>query len=211
VAVSFDLFGTLVTVDRSTEPATAVGSALADRGVTVPDGFERAYRTPHHDDAPTAERPLAEHVRAALASCGVDAPAGTVADAVLAAFTDATAVRTRDGAQEALAVAAARGPVGVCSNCRVRGLVAWALRESALAPSVFETVVASVDCGWRKPDRRVFAAVADGLGVGVADLVHVGDDPATDGGVTDAGGVFVHVCPDWSGTLPERLEGHAWD
>lgn len=210
MAVSFDLFGTLVTVDRSPDPAAAVSRALAERGVAVPDGFDRAYRTPHLDVDPGAERPLAEHVRAALASRGVDAPADRVEAAVLAAFTDVT-VETRDGASEALRAAGARGPVGVCSNCGVRGLVEWTLAESALDPATLDAVVASVDCGWRKPDRRAFVAVADALGVAVSELVHVGDDPATDGGVTDAGGVFVEVDPDSAAPLAGCVEGSAWE
>jgi FMN phosphatase YigB (HAD superfamily) len=210
VAVSLDLFGTLVAVDRPSDPAAAVGRELAARGVPPPGDWERAYRERHRQARAGAEVPLSDHVAAALASRGVDAPAETVDGAVLAAFTRGS-VRTRDGAHAVLAGLAGQCPVGLCSNCSVRGLVDWALAESALETDVPDAVITSVDCGWRKPDRRAFAAVADALGVGVPDLVHVGDDPVTDGGVTDAGGEYVDVRDVALSDLPEVLEGRAWD
>jgi FMN phosphatase YigB (HAD superfamily) len=210
VAVSLDLFGTLVAVDRPSDPAAAVGRELVARGVSPPGDWERAYRERHRQARAFAEMPLSDHVAAALASRGVDAPAAAVDGAVLAAFTRGS-VQTRDGAQAALTGLARQCPVGVCSNCSVRGLVDWTLSESALETDVLDAVVTSVDCGWRKPDRRAFVAVADALGVRVPDLVHVGDDPATDGGVTDARGEYVDVREVGLSDLPEALEGRAWD
>jgi len=52
-------------------------------------------------------------------------------------------------------------------------------------------VVTGVSSGWQKPDPRIFETVARRLDVPVADLVHVGTDPGTDGGVAAAGGRFV--------------------
>jgi FMN phosphatase YigB (HAD superfamily) len=210
VAVSFDLFDTLVTVDRPSDPAAAVGRELAERGVSVPADWAQAYRERHWRIPPTAERPLAEHVEAALTSRGVHAPTETVSDAVLAAFTGRS-VRTRDGAHDALAEVTRRCPVGVCPNCSVCGLVDRVLVESTLDGELLDAAVTSVDCGWRKPDHRAFVAVADALGVAVTDLVHVGDDPATDGGVTDAGGEYVDVNEVALSDLPDVLEGRAWD
>ena len=208
MAVSFDVFGTLVAVDRLDEPGAAVARELAARGVTVPDGFAAAYREPQTALAPGRERPLSAHVRDALVSCGVRVTdPETVEAAVFAAFTSDATVRTRPGANAALSAAAERGPVGVCSNCRVRGLVDWTLHRGALDRSLLDAVVVSVDCGYRKPDRRPFLAVADALGVEAAALVHVGDDPATDGGVTDVGGEFVPA--DDLAALADRLEGPA--
>jgi FMN phosphatase YigB (HAD superfamily) len=205
VAVSFDLFGTLVVADRPAAPAAAVARELRARDVAVPDDWADAYREAHLPVAAGAEIPTAEHAHAALTSRGVDAPAETVAAAVRAAFT-AGAVRTREGAPAAVRAAAERGPVGVCSNCSVRGLVAWAIEHSALDAATFDAVVTSVDCGWRKPDERAFAAVADAMGTPVDALVHVGDDPATDGGIEDAGGTFLDVRAVSLTDLPARLD-----
>ena len=205
MAVSFDLFGTLVAVDRPADPAGAVARQLRDRGVAVPDDWAAAYREAHVELAPGRELPLSDHVRAALASRGIDADGETVAGAVRAAFDGQ--VRTRDGASAAVAAAAERGPVGVLSNCSVSGLVERTVERSTLDPDEFDAVVASVDCGWRKPDSRAFDAVADALGVERSGLVHVGDDPATDGGADDCGarGVLLSDVP--LSALPAHLEG----
>ena len=204
--VSFDVFGTLVAVERSADPATAVARALADRDVRVPGDWTDAYAESHRSVESGREYPLAAHVADALASRGVDAPRSTVAAAVRAAFAPET-VRTREGALDAIAAARARGPVGLCSNCSVPGLAERTLAASRLDLEGFDAVVTSVDCGWRKPDRRAFAAVADALDSEVADLVHVGDDPKTDGGVTDAGGTFVRV---GAGELASLAAGEGW-
>jgi FMN phosphatase YigB (HAD superfamily) len=67
-----------------------------------------------------------------------------------------------------------------------------------------DTVVTSVEVGWRKPHRRPFAAVADELGVRVDELVHVGDNREADGGIDDHGGSYLHVEGDLR-ELPDRL------
>jgi FMN phosphatase YigB (HAD superfamily) len=185
VPTTFDLFGTLVDARRPDDPAAAVGTALADRGVHVPDDWPAAYREPHAEVPAGAERPLSSHVLDALESRGVDAPADVVREATLAAFD--CPVQRREGARAALSAAGERGPVGVLSNCSVRGLAQRALSRAGL-DAQFDAVVASVDCGWRKPDERAFEAVADALDAQPSSLVHVGDDPATDGGVEGVGG-----------------------
>jgi HAD superfamily hydrolase (TIGR01549 family) len=203
VAVSFDLFGTLVAVDGPDDPGAAVADALAEQGVAVPDDWNLAYREAHASVEPGAEYPLTDHVRDALASRGVAAAEETVTSAVREAF-DAP-VRTREGARRAVAAASERGPVGILSNCSVPGLVERTLDRSALDPGAFDAVVASVDCGWRKPDPRAFQEVADELGVGVDALVHVGDDPATDGGASAVGATALVLEDAPLATLPERL------
>ena len=190
VAVSFDLFGTLVVAETPDDPAAAVAEALAERGVSVPPDFEDAYCEVHVDAPAGAEVPLPAHVAAVLSARGVDAPNNAARRAVVAAF-DPTVTR-RDGALEAIEAAAERGPVGLCSNCSVPELVGRTLVRADLRGR-FDTVVTSVGCGWRKPDPRAFEAVAAGLGVEAETLVHVGDDPETDGGIEAAGGQYVDV------------------
>ncbi|MFB6105632.1 MAG: HAD family hydrolase [Halobacteriaceae archaeon] len=196
--VSFDCFGTLVDVSRPADPAAAVAAALADRGVATPEDWATVYATDHLSLPPARESPLDRHVRAALASRDVAAPPGVVRDAVRAAFD--RPVQVREGARSALALAADRGPVGVCSNCAVPGLVDRVLDRADL-PAVDATVT-SVDLGYRKPDRRAFAAVARALDAQVPSLVHVGDDARVDGAVADYGGRYVPAA-----TLPDALEG----
>lgn len=186
-AVSFDLFGTLLSVSVPEEPAVAVADELAARGVAVPKDWEAAYRETHLDRPQGAETPLPDHVAAALASRHDADPSsfGPAADRAVRAAFDPD-VRTRPDATRAVETVAERLPVAVLSNCSVPGLAERALKDSAVDDSQFETVVTSVSCGWRKPDPRAFEAVAEELGVDPVDLLHVGDDPETDGGASEA-------------------------
>ncbi|MFB6298453.1 MAG: HAD family hydrolase [Salinirussus sp.] len=205
MAVSFDLFGTLVAAERPAEPWTAVARVLGERGVTVPDDWETAYRVSHRPVERGAEQSLVEHTRAALSSRGVDADADTVHDALLEAFD--SPVTARDGASAAIRAAGRTGPVGILSNCSVPGLVDRALDRAAL-PAV-DAVVTSVGCGWRKPHDRAFAAVADRLGVDTGRLIHVGDDPRADGGGRTAGVTVLLTGEVPLTELPNHLEGSA--
>ena len=210
MAVSFDLFGTLVEVDRSEEPADAIAVELRECGVSVPDDWDRAYREEHVEAPAGAEVPLPAHVSAALASRGVQAPANAARRAVVAAFDPE--VRTRDGAVEAVAAAREFGPVGILSNCSVPQLARRALIRSDVDPDRFDAVVTSVACGWRKPSARAFETCADRLDAPISELVHVGDDPRTDGGsaddgLTDAGGRAVLLSDVPLAEFPDWLEG----
>jgi FMN phosphatase YigB (HAD superfamily) len=199
VAVSFDLFGTLVTVDRPADPAAAVATELAARDVTVPDDWARAYGERQIDAPAGAEVPLPAHVAAALASRGVEPSGNAVRRAVVAAF-DPT-VQRREGALAAIEAAREYGPVGLLSNTSVPELARRTLLRADLRDA-FDAVVTSVGCGWRKPDARAFEALERRLGADIA--VHVGDDPDADGGVSAVGGTFLDVAtvpltdlPDW--------------
>jgi len=188
VAVSFDVFGTLVAIERSGDPWAAVADSLADRGVAVPEDWEAAYRSSHRDYERGREAPIDEHVRLALASRDTEVTADTAREAVLDAFDGP--VTRRDGAVAALEAAHGRGPVAVCSNCSVPGLVERTLSRTGLGPARDcgpDAVVTSVGCGWRKPHAAIFEATADALDVPLASLVHVGDDARTDGGADRAG------------------------
>jgi len=202
-AVVFDLFGTLVTIDDTPEPAAAIADELATRGVAVPDDWAAAYSEPHIDAQAGAELPLPDHVAAALDSRGIDVTDAIARRAVVGAFEPT--ITTAIGAGEAVAAASEGGPVGLLSNCAVPELVDRTLRRSTLDPARFDAIVASVDCGWRKPDPRAFETIADRLGVEASELVVIGDTPETDGGITDCGGEFVDIADTPFPELPARL------
>lgn len=201
MVVSFDCFGTLVAADRPDEPWTAVADALAVRDVTVPADWEAAYRQSHREYDRGAEAPLDEHVRLALADCGVEIDPETARVATLDAF-DAPVTR-REGADTAIESARTYGPVAVCSNCSVPGLVERTLDRADLA---VDHVVTSVDCGWRKPHRRIFERTATVLDVPLESLVHVGDDARTDGGAGRVGATAVLLDDVALPDLPEWFE-----
>lgn len=188
MAVSFDCFDTLVTADRPEEPWVAVATALHERDVSVPEDWEAAYRSSHREYDRGAEAPLDEHVRLALASRCVEVSPETALEATLAAFD--CEVSVRDGAHAALAAAGEHGPVAVCSNCSVPGLVERTLDRADLS---VDTVVTSVDCGWRKPHAGIFEATATALDCPLDSLVHVGDDARADGGAERVGARTVLV------------------
>ena len=191
MAVSFAFFGTLVEAGLPDDPASAIAEELRRRDVAVPDDWAEAYRETHVDAPEGAEIPLPAHVSATLASRGVKAPGNAARRAAVAAFDPE--VRTREGAVEAVEVASERGAVGILANCAVPQLARTVLIRSDLDRERFDAVVTSGTCGWRKPAPQAFETCADRLGVPVSELVHVGDDPETDGGVVECGGTAVPV------------------
>lgn len=213
-AISFDLFGTLVDVAYPSDPATVVATELETRGVAVPDDWSDAYAESHIDADPGTEVSLTEHVRAALTSRGVtvtptDGEHGDVIRQAVGTAFDPD-VETRSGATDAVDAAGDRGPVGILSNCSVSGLVHRTLARSKLDREAFDGVVTSVDCGWRKPDRRAFESVAAELDVHPSNLVHVGDDVRTDGGAADAGATAVLIDDVPLQRVPSLLEADEW-
>ncbi|WP_418281690.1 HAD family hydrolase [Halorubrum sp. DTA98] len=203
MAVTFDLFGTLVDVEYPSDPAEVVARELESRGVDVPDDWHVAYGEIHVDAPAGAETPLPAHVARALASRGVEADENVARHAVVAAFDPE--VTRREGAVRAVRAAGDRGPVGLLSNCAVPELVPRTLIRSNLRGE-FDAVTTSVGCGWRKPHAKAFEAAARSLGVEPSALTHVGDDPAADGGVVDVGGRFIDVTDTPLTELESELE-----
>ena len=203
MVVSFDCFGTLVAVDRPTNPARAVARELEARGVSVPDDWETLYAEPQVDAPANAEVPLPAHVGRALAARDVSWEENAVRRAVIAAFDPA--VETRPGAVDAVEAARQHGPVAICSNCSVPGLVSKTLLRSAIDRDAFDAIVTSTGCGWRKPAPAIFEATAEALGVDASDLVHVGDDPETDGGVRAVGGSAILLADVPLSAVPDRI------
>jgi FMN phosphatase YigB (HAD superfamily) len=204
VAVTFDLFGTLIEAPKPADPGRAIAAELEDRGVRVPEDWGEAYRTRHVDAPEGAEVPLPAHVAGALRSRGVEAPPNAVRRSVVAAFDPE--VRTREGATEAVDAARERGPVGILSNCSVPELVGRALIRSSFSREGFDAIVTSVGCGWRKPHPSAFEAVAAELDRPVSELVHVGDSPRADGGIEACGGRAILLDEATIGEVPALLE-----
>lgn len=207
-AVSFDLFGTLVAVDRPDDPAAAIAAQLESKGLSVPDDWRTAYSQSHADIPPGRERSLVDHVADALASRSGAASGPERRDRIDRAVRNAfdADVRTRPGAEGAVRTIGATVPIGVLSNCSVPGLVGHVLEESAIDERQFDAIVASVDCGWRKPHPRAFETIARDLAVDLDRLVHVGDSPQTDGGAEEAGARSLLVSDAPLEELPEVLE-----
>lgn len=203
-AVTFDCFGTLVDTSRPEAPWTAVASTLAERGIAVPEDWEAAYRTSHADLDRLEDQPLGEHVRAALASCGIECSTEAARDAVFEAFD--RPARPRRGAGPVLD--ALDVPVGVVSNCSVPGLVRRSLDRAELDGDI-DAIVTSVDCGRLKPHPRPFETVSEALDVDLANLVHVGDDAAADGGAERAGATTVLLEHHTLEAILATLEGRA--
>lgn len=193
--ISFDLFGTLVTVDRPNDPAGAVAHALEEQGVSVPDDWSETFGKRHIDNPDGTEIPLTDHVVAALVSRANTLDRASVRNDVERAVRSAfdSDVQTRDGVATVVDTPGKQIPVGVLSNCSVPGLVERTLERSNIDVAALDTVTTSVGCGWRKPDSRAFQAVADGLDIELERLLHIGDDPLTDGGAVEAGATALLV------------------
>jgi HAD superfamily hydrolase (TIGR01549 family) len=191
--VSFDLFGTLVTVEKPPDPGAAVGDALRARDVDLPPDWDDAYRTAYVDADPLEEIPLQHHVHALFESHAADVDStvdsvpspALIDEALLEAFE--TPIQTREGAVETVEALADHVPVGILSNSSVEGLVDRALERSAIPLDALTVIRSSVAIGWRKPHEQSFKQIANDLQVELEGLVHVGDDPRTDGGADRVG------------------------
>lgn len=208
-AVSFDLFGTLVTVEKPPDPGVALAEALEARGVDLPANWDEAYRTAYTDADPLEERPLSEHVLALFEAHADEVTTVPDAELIGSALFDAfdTPLETRPGAAATIDAFADHVPVGVLSNSSVVGLVDRTIERSTIPAERFAVVRSSVDIGWRKPHERAFETIADDLGVSLESLLHVGDDARTDGGAERAGG-HAAIVPD-AGPLDLEVIGEA--
>jgi len=63
-------------------------------------------------------------------------------------------------------------------------------------PGVFDAIVLGPDHGFEKPDRRAFEAIADGLGVDLGSLLHVGDGRDDIEGANGVGATSVYLNRD---------------
>lgn len=192
-AVLFDLGGTLIDYPL---PSTAVMVGRCVQGIyrfmvgpedrlpppaaSVPGPEEaRAHRRAVRPDSPLAHRLTMALRRVVRGVSGRTLPRlGEACARPLVAGG-----RLFDDALPAVRALADRGyRLGCVSNTpwgTPEYLWAGQLRRFALAP-LFEVSLFSSDVGFRKPDRRIFQAALDGLGVPPARSLFVGDDAEAD-------------------------------
>lgn len=88
-------------------------------------------------------------------------------------------VQALPGLKPVLADLATRYRLGIISNYPYYEAVP-AVLEAAGVRQYFGSIIVSAAAGTFKPERRLFQAAADELGVPLRDIVHVGDDIAAD-------------------------------
>lgn len=205
MALSFELFGTLPGAPATSAHASAVAVELERRGASVLNDWAVGFR--HHPvDAPTGEAiPVDRHAHSLLSKRGVEADRGTVGQAVTSTFEPA--VNGRPGPCDAARSAASHDPVGSLFYHSVAGLAQRSVRARSHGASGFDAMGSAVDCGWRKPNPRSFEAVADRVDTPLESLVHLGDDPATDGGADAAGETARMTSETPLGDFPRRFGG----
>jgi putative hydrolase of the HAD superfamily len=168
-AVVFDLFGTLI--DDLPPSAYVVFLAEAARRLGAdPDAFGAAWQK--HDIA-RYTAPIEEAFDAVCADLGVSDRAGI--EAALSHRRDhlSRVLVPRTDALSTVQALKERGlRVGMISNASSELSALWA--ESAFA-DVFDAVLFSADERMMKPDRRLYARMAELLGVATEDCIFVGD------------------------------------
>jgi len=189
-AVGFDLFNTLVTVDKNAlkEAVESLLQSLQKRGLE-PDQTRfvedhrmaalRFIRETRKDGRETHNR---FWIQAALEAQGIlvspDDP--RIREGVEAYFSTFMGhVRMIPGTMDMLEAVGKRFRVGLLSNFTHTPAARAILNAMDLEP-FFEVCVISGEIGYRKPHARAFKPLVSGLGVDSACMIYVGDDPESD-------------------------------
>jgi putative hydrolase of the HAD superfamily len=198
--VLFDMFDTLVRLDRNRLPAVRIGdrevrssvAALYEiagpvlPGVSLPafhEAFVWSYQEAERRRA-ESHREIAARDRLELLYARLGRP-GAVPEAVTDALLEthmrhlASAAEPMPGLGELLAWLAGRFRLGIVSNFDYSPTVDRILRDACLIGS-FEAVIVSDAVGWRKPHATIFETALAGLGVEADDCLFVGDRPDID-------------------------------
>lgn len=163
-AVVFDLFETLVDYDeqKSLEFSAAAAGLLGRE----PDEFHAVWREgrPARDSG---------RMRDYLASIGIEGDDAERLMDLRRANSLRLLAEPRPGVVETIAELHARdircGLITVCSEDVVD---VW---EQTPFAGLFDSVVFSCSCGYRKPDPRLYLQACRELGIGPADALYVGD------------------------------------
>jgi putative hydrolase of the HAD superfamily len=211
-AILFDMFDTLVRLDRDRLPAARIGgrevrssvpklhgiarSVLPGVGLEVfYDAFLWSYqeaerlRADDHREVSARERLSLFYRRVGADPAGI---ASSVTEDLLAAHMAclANAAEPMPGQAELLDWLGGRFRLGVVSNFDYTPTVQRILAECGILGR-FETVVVSDTVGWRKPHPDIFERALADMGVRAADCLFVGDRPDID--VVGAKGVGMAV------------------
>jgi len=190
-AVLFDLDETLFDFSRS--EARALSGALAGHGLRPARSVVGVYREinaalwARYRRGTIGQAALArERFRRLLRRLGAD-PAGApeLGERYLALLS-----RRADllpGCRRTLRALARRHRLAIVTN-GIDRVQRGRLEASGLG-ALFDVVVTSEGCGFRKPDPRIMQAALTALGVSPREALYVGDDLETDGGAARAAGV----------------------
>lgn len=175
-AVSFDVGGTLIEPWPSVGHVYAATAAMGGYGALDPLGLNLRFYSAwkRHgalfDFTKDSWRLL---VREALADLGEEANSPELFEAIWIAFAQAGAWRIFDDVRPCLAAIKARGlRCCVVSNWDERLIPT--LRNLGLAQE-FECIFASAEAGFTKPERGIFEAAQQALGLPAEEILHVGD------------------------------------
>ncbi len=189
-AVGFDLFNTLITVEKGAlkDAVESLLKSLHKSGLEpddtrfVEDHRSAALRFIEETRRDGRETHNRFWIQAALEAQGILVPPEDprIAEGVEAYFsTFLDHVRLIPGTLEMLETVGKRFRVGLLSNFTHTPAAVAILKAVDLA-RFFEVCVISGDIGYRKPHARAFEALLTGLGVESEGMIYVGDDPEAD-------------------------------
>jgi putative hydrolase of the HAD superfamily len=201
-AVVFDLFETLIDYDE--QKSRDFSAAAADLLARDREEFHAVWRAGRtaRDSGPFLDY---------LASIGVvGEPAERLVE-LRRAFSLGLLAEPRPGVVETIAELRRRGlRVGLITVCSEDVVDIW---EQTPFAGVFDSVVYSCSCGYRKPDPRIYELSLRELGLEAEDAIFVGDGANDELAGAEAVGmraVQIGSNQPWSGeriaTIPEVLE-----
>jgi putative hydrolase of the HAD superfamily len=201
-AVVFDLFETLVDYDE--QRSLDFSAAAADLLGREPAEFHTVWRAgrPARDSGP---------LRDYLASIGItDGEADRLVD-LRRVNSLGLLAQPRPGVLDTIAELRRRGlGIGLITVCSEDVVDVW---EKTPFANVFDVVVFSCSCGYRKPDPLIYELALRELGVEAGEAIFVGDGTNDELAGADAVGmraVQIGAAQPWSGerisTIPQVLE-----
>lgn len=188
-AVTFDVGGTLIEPWPSVGHVYATTAAASGFGALDPQTLNRRFYGAWQRHAPTfdfTKAAWARLVAEALADLGPDAHSPELFEAIWLAFQHASAWRVFEDVAPSLRDLKSRGlRCAVISNWDER--LTPTLHNLGLARE-FEFILASVEVGFAKPAREIFAAAQHSFGLSPAEILHVGDGRREDRDGANAAG-----------------------
>ena len=171
-AIIFDLYWTLLYEEETGLSATA-DEMVGELGVS-PDAWRKAW----HGTVKASWRgeiSLLGRVRDALKAAGAAEHDGALAEDLAGLMGARSVPRLYADVRESLAAVKAMGfPMGLVSN--IASYRAGWLKEFELAP-FFDTMALSCELGVMKPERAIYLAAVEGIGVKPEECVFVDDVP----------------------------------